>query len=204
MIVYKVAVVPKEAILGQSILAKLECANDKQPASDVTTFEHASLTLALHVEGVREPVRLFPNRRVIHSGSRLVREAAAGGIENLEPEEVRDRDFTLTNLFPNRLFDVGQFKFSYTLYDGKREQGPAPFAFRVAFDQLSGQHLLERLEDADAQVRRCAANLLQRLSGLEMKYDPAAPQPARQAAVAQWAETWRRRGSPLKWQGAKR
>ncbi len=203
MITYEIEIVPKEAVLGQPILAKLECVNGKQPADDVVTFNHASLTLSLQTDGANEPLYLFPNRKVIHDGSILIREASSGGFERLEPDETRSRNFELTSLFPHQLLDAGQFKFSYTIYDGTREQGPAPFPFRVVFAPLSGEHLLERLQDPSLEVRRCAAGHLRRLSGLDLEYDPAAPDPVRQAAVTHWADLWRRHGSPLKWERQK-
>jgi hypothetical protein len=204
MITYEIEIVPKEAVLGQPILAKLKCVNGKQPADNVVTFSHASLTLNLQPGEANEPLYLFPNRRVIHDGSILIREATSGGLERLEPDETRSRNFELTSLFPHQLFDVEQFKFSYTLYDGKVEHGPAPPPFRVVFAPLSGEHLLERLLDPDLEVRRCSADLLRRLSGLNLEYDPAAPDVFRQAVVAEWTDLWRRRGSPLKWQAQKR
>ncbi len=201
-VTYRLSVTPHQPALGEEITASLECVVGVQPARQAVTFDHASLTLVVQPRGEAEPAYAFPNRRVLTDGDLLIREAASGGLEHLEPGERRSRSLELTRLFPQQLLDVGKFEVSYTVYDGTRVSTSPVVRLRVTSSSASVERLLARLQDSELAVRRRAAALLHRMTAREFAFDAAADPALRQATLARWMDWWRVYGSRMKWEPA--
>lgn len=180
---YTVAVSPASLLLGQDVLATLQC-RATEAIGAALTFGHATLVLELSRKANdSEPVLSLPNVSAVQAAGRLIRMQASGGVEELSPGEIREATFWLLPRFP-QLLTVGEYSFTYRLegLGGGECEEAAAFTVKAAPGSIP---FLIGLSDGPNAGR--AAELLRKFTGLIH---------ATPSEIEQW---WRHHGSTLSW-----
>jgi hypothetical protein len=186
--VYTVSTTPREALLGQDVVAQLTC-HAIEDERDAPTFEHGSLVLRLSRDGdPGEASHYLPNVSAVQAHGRLTRFVPMGAKEDLRAGESRERTFSLLEVFP-RILGIGDYSFSYRLETQAGAEPAEAAEFRVSAAPACIPYLVA-LAASDSSIRHRAAALLRKLTG-QIYESPE--------SVGQW---WRDFGQTLPWKAA--
>ncbi len=195
---YSVRVVPANALLGDQIVAYLDCVV-LQEGIEVFTFQDASLELALRrMPTGSEPMLAFPNRSVTQNGSLEIHNHPTGRLRATNGQRL-SRKFELVSLYPRWMLDTGEYEFSYQLGPGEPSWGAAPARLKVESGPAAIPRLFSWLDFEDAGVRARAAGLIHRMTAHVAGYDAGAAPGERTAAIARWREWWGTTGETMPW-----
>lgn len=189
---------PRGAVLGQPINLQLSC-RAVAYAENAFTFGHRSLVIEIMREGLTEPRLVFPNRHTVTQGDKLIRKAAMGGIEELQPGEERTRSFELIALFDSFVLTPGVLALTYRLEEAEPMVRPEPIEVVIGCGPTAVPILIGHLSSESAAVRFRAGELLSAMTASDHGYDPDAEPVARGGAIQRWSTWWHDIGSRLPW-----
>jgi hypothetical protein len=195
---YSVAVRPERTLLGQPVVADLECVAS-QNGVEAFTFEDGSLKLELERQDATiEPLLDFPNRMVTRQGSVDVRMRPTGR-QRLTAGQRLQRRFELIPVFPRWILDTGEYDFSFRLGPDERSGHAGPARITITSGPAAIPSLFALLAHEDAAVRTRAAGLLHRMTAHVAGYSAGAAEDSRQEAADRWREWWRTAGQKMRW-----
>ena len=195
--IYSVVAQPAQALIGDRLRLELRC--QASEATEVTTFEDASLALGMARRTAQvEPALAFPNRKAVQAGARLIRLAPVAR-RRLQSGEYISRQFDLVSVFPRLALDSGLFRVHYEIdYGGQSQRvGPANVTIESGPPAIPG--LLTLLSHDDLDVRERAAGLVHRMTAQVVGYSAEADVDDRNAAARRWGVWWERIGTKLPW-----
>jgi hypothetical protein len=196
---YTVTVKPARILLGESPAAMLRRVASNE-APDALDFTHRSLILqAVRRGSAGEPAMAFPNQSSTQRDGRTIRLQTQGGTSTLKAGQSDSRTFSLLELFPLQVLDIGRFELTYRFEEAQPPIAVQPAHFRVESSQKSVGLLLAALQSTNPTVRARASALLHRMTLQGLDYDPAGPEVERQAAAERWRNWWHEVGSKLPW-----
>jgi hypothetical protein len=195
---YAIDVRPRHAILGESIVAHLSCKAISH-APSAFTFGHRSLVIELMRKGLPEPDLTFPNRHAVNDAGKLVRMAAAGGVEELQAGDKRTRSFDLLTLSPDLVLAPGTLSATYRIEEADPMVRPTPVAVEIASGPAAVPRLIARLDSDSAETRARAAKLLSAMTANDFGYRAGASLNDRREASQRWLAWWQETGSRLPW-----
>lgn len=202
---YALALRPARALLGDPVVAVLECA--ATAAFEAAAFEDASLTLALRREETRAgraaagdavPVLAFPNRGGFQRGDVLMRTGSRAR-RSLGKGEHLSRELDLVAIYPSETLAPGTLVVSYTIGDDRQTFTGGPAKLAVESGPEAVPALFRRLDGPDLAVRARSAALLHRMTGEVVGYAPDGEAGERAQALDRWRQWWRAIGSRLPW-----
>lgn len=197
-IAYSVIVRPARALLGDPVVAVLNCVAS-QEGVEAFTFQDASLELELkRMPAEREPARAFPNRGTEQSGSLQIR-TRTDGRKRLRKGERLTREFELIGMYPRWILDTGDFQISYQLGPEGRSWRAGPAKLTIESGPAAIPRLFALLDHAESGVRARASGLLHRMTACIPGYGAEADTGERQEAIARWRQWWQATGSKMPW-----